>query len=488
MSLVIESKLLIDGELVPAEGGRTFVSVNPATQEVIGEAADATVADVQRAIAAARRAFDETDWSTNRELRSRCLRQLAAAMRDQIEDLRALTVAEVGVPVMMTSGPALEGPIELLEFYAALAETYDGTVDLGNRDAYGSAHHRWVEREPYGVVSAISAYNYPTQLNLAKLGPALAAGCTVVLKGAPDTPLITLALGRLIAEHTDIPPGVVSVLSSSEVETGVVMTTDPLVDMITFTGSTAVGSSIMAAAAPSLKKTFLELGGKSAFLVLDEPSLQMGAFMCAMGANSHAGQGCAITSRLVVPRELLDSAVAMAKEFFEGLQVGDPTDPATYVGPLINARQREKVDAMVQRAVADGATIVTGGKPASKETGFFYEPTVIVGADENSEIAQHEVFGPVLVILAHDGDDDAVRIANNSLYGLSGSVLCQDADRALAVARRVRTGTISVNGGMWHAPDAPFGGYKRSGIGRENGVAGLEEFLQTKLYAAPAQG
>jgi aldehyde dehydrogenase (NAD+) len=244
----------------------------------------------------------------------------------------------------------------------------------------------------------------------------------------------------------------------------------------------------VAAAAPSLKKTFLELGGKSAFLVLDEPSLQMGAFMCAMGANSHAGQGCAITSRLVVPRELLDTAVAMAKEFFEGLQVGDPTDPATYVGPLINARQREKVDAMVQRAVADGATIVTGGKPASKDTGFFYEPTVIVGADENSEIAQHEVFGPVLVILAHDGDDDAVRIANNSLYGLSGSVLCQDFDRALAVARRVRTGTISVNGGMWHAPDAPFGGYKRSGIGRENGVAGLEEFLQTKLYAAPAQG
>ena len=310
----------------------------------------------------------------------------------------------------------------------------------------------------------------------------------MVLKGAPDTPLITLALGRLIAEHTDIPAGVVSVLSSSEVETGVAMTTDPLVDMITFTGSTAVGSSIMAAASATLKKTFLELGGKSAFLVLDEPSLQMGAFMCAMGANSHAGQGCAITSRLVVPRELLDTAVGMAKEFFEGLQVGDPTDPATYVGPLINARQREKVDAMVQRAVADGATVVTGGKPAARDSGFFYEPTVIVGADENSEIAQHEVFGPVLVILAHDGDDDAVRIANNSLYGLSGSVLGQDADRALAVARRVRTGTISVNGGMWHAPDAPFGGYKRSGIGRENGVAGLEEFLQTKLYAAPAKG
>ena len=481
-----ENQLLIDGELVAATGDRTFTSRNPATEEVIGEAADATVADVVRAIRAARRAFDETGWSTDASFRAQCMRQLAQALRDNLEDLRTLTVSEVGVPIAMTAGPALEGPIGILDYYADLAESYDGTVDLGVAEAYGGMHHRWVEREPYGVVSAISAYNYPTQLNLAKLGPALAAGCTVVLKGAPDTPLITLALGRLIAEHTDIPGGVVNVLASSEIETGVVMTTDPNVDMVTFTGSTAVGKSIMAAASTTLKKVFLELGGKSAMVVLDEDNVDGGAFGCSMAANSHAGQGCAITSRLLVPRAHMDRAVKMATEIFESLGVGDPFDPANYVGPLISAKQRDKVQGMVDRAVDAGATIVTGGSSTQHEKGFFFQPTVIVGADENSEIAQDEVFGPVLVVLPHDGDDDAVRIANNSKYGLSGGILAADRERALGVARRIRTGTLSVNGGMWHAADAPFGGYKQSGIGRENGVAGLEEFLQTKLLAEPA--
>ena len=481
-----ENQLLIDGELVAATGDRTFTSRNPATEEVIGEAADATVADVERAIRAARRAFDETGWSTDASFRAQCMRQLAQALRENLEDLRTLTVSEVGVPIAMTAGPALEGPIGILDYYADLAESYDGTVDLGVAEAYGGMHHRWVEREPYGVVSAISAYNYPTQLNLAKLGPALAAGCTVVLKGAPDTPLITLALGRLIAEHTDIPGGVVNVLASSEIETGVVMTTDPNVDLVTFTGSTAVGKSIMAAASTTLKKVFLELGGKSAMVVLDEENVDGGAFGCSMAANSHAGQGCAITSRLLVPRAHMDRAVKMATEIFESLGVGDPFDTANYVGPLINAKQRDKVQGMVDRAVKTGATIVTGGSSTQHEKGFFFQPTVIVGADENSEIAQDEVFGPVLVVLPHDGDDDAVRIANNSKYGLSGGILAADRERALGVARRIRTGTLSVNGGMWHAADAPFGGYKQSGIGRENGVAGLEEFLQTKLLAEPA--
>ena len=481
-----ENQLLIDGELVAATGDRTFTSGNPATEEVIGEAADATVADVVRAIRAARRAFDETGWSTDACFRAQCMRQLAQALRENLEDLRTLTVSEVGVPIAMTAGPALEGPIGILDYYADLAESYDGTVDLGVAEAYGGMHHRWVEREPYGVVSAISAYNYPTQLNLAKLGPALAAGCTVVLKGAPDTPLITLALGRLIAEHTDIPGGVVNVLASGEIETGVVMTTDPNVDMVTFTGSTAVGKSIMAAASTTLKKVFLELGGKSAMVVLDEENVDGGAFGCSMAANSHAGQGCAITSRLLVPRAHMDRAVEMATEIFESLGVGDPFDTANYVGPLISAKQRDKVQGMVDRAVETGATIVTGGSSTQHEKGFFFQPTVIVGADENSEIAQDEVFGPVLVVLPHDGDDDAVRIANNSKYGLSGGILAADRERALGVARRIRTGTLSVNGGMWHAADAPFGGYKQSGIGRENGVAGLEEFLQTKLLAEPA--
>ena len=314
----------------------------------------------------------------------------------------------------------------------------------------------------------------------------MAAGCTVVLKGAPDTPLITLALGKLIAEQTDIPPGVISVLASSEESVGALMTTDPRVDMVTFTGSTPVGKAIMSAASATLKKCFLELGGKSAYLVLDDDVLPYAAMFCSFAAGSHAGQGCAITTRLVVPRAKLDEAVGLVSSTLQGLTVGDPTDPSMYMGPLISARQRRRVQDHVDRAVADGAMVVTGGKPpAGLDKGFFFEPTLIVGADENSAIAQDEVFGPVLVILPHDGDDDAVRIANNSVFGLSGAVHCSDRERALAVARRVRVGTLSINGGMYNAPNAPFGGYKQSGFGREMGLAGLEEFLQMKTFGEP---
>ncbi len=270
MALWHEPNLLIDGVLVPAEGGRVFDSINPATEEFVAQAADASVADAERAIGAARRAFDETSWSTDKDFRAHCLHQLVSALNDQVEEMRALTVAEVGAPISTTSGPHLQGAIGVLSYYAELAASFDGTLDLGAVETRGAMHHRWVEREAYGVVGAISAYNYPNQLNLAKLAPSLAAGCTVVLKGAPDTPLVTLALGKLIAEHTDIPAGVVNMLTSSEASVGAVLTTDPRVDMITFTGSTPVGRTIMAAASATLKKCFLELGGKSAYLVLDE--------------------------------------------------------------------------------------------------------------------------------------------------------------------------------------------------------------------------
>ncbi len=482
-----EPNLLIDGELVPATCGRRFESINPATEEVIGTSADATVADAERAVRAARRAFDTTTWSTDVVFRSHCLRQLAKALRDHVEPMRALTIAEVGVPISLTTGPALEGAIGVLEYYAELAANYSLTQDLGVAAARGGFHHRWVEKEAYGVVAAISAYNYPNQLNLAKIGPALAAGCTVVLKGAPDTPLVTLALGQLIAEYTDIPAGVINVLASSEASVGAVLTTDPLLDMVSFTGSTAVGRSIMAAAAPTLKKCFLELGGKSAYLVLDDAVVAHGAMFCSYAAASHAGQGCAITSRLVVPRARLDDAIGIVSKTFQGMKVGDPSDPSTYLGPLISARQRERVQAHVDRAVADGARVVVGGgPPAELERGFFFSPTLIVDADENSHVAQEEVFGPVLTIIPHDGDDDAVRIANNSIFGLSGAVHCSDRERAVAVGRRIRTGTLSINGGNFNTPDTPFGGYKQSGIGREMGVAGLEEFLEMKSFAEPA--
>jgi aldehyde dehydrogenase (NAD+) len=482
-----EEHLLIDGELVPAAAGKAYETISPSTEAVLGEAADASVDDARRAIAAARRAFDATAWSRDRALRTRGLRQLDEALRANVEALREIIVHEVGAPVSSTSGPQLEAPIDVVSWYADLVERYDWVEDLGERDTFAGRHHRWIEKEAAGVVSAITAYNYPIQLALAKLAPALAAGCTVVLKGAPDTPWAALALGKLVKEATDIPPGVVNVITSSDNAVGVELTTNPDVDVISFTGSTPVGRQIMAAASTTLKRVFLELGGKSAFVLLDDGDVNMASLFCSYAATSHSGQGCAITSRLVVPRNRMDEAVDVARTTLEGIPYGDPTDPANMMGPLISAKQREKVAGYVDRAIAEGAKAVVGGHaPEHLPRGFYYEPTLLVGVDENSAVAQDELFGPVLVVLPHDGDDDAVRVANNSIFGLSGSVMSADRDRALGVARRIRAGTMSVNGGVYYGPDAPFGGYKQSGIGREMGAAGLNEFLELKTFAEPA--
>jgi aldehyde dehydrogenase (NAD+) len=482
-----EEQLLIDGKLTPADGGATYENVEPATELVLGVAADASVDDARRAIEAARRAFDTTDWSRDHAFRVRCLRELHQALVDNFEPLSEILVHEVGAPVSSMTGPQLAGPTDVVGWYADLLDGYDFVEDLGERDTFAGRHHRWIEKEAAGVVGAIAAYNYPIQLALAKLAPALAAGCTVVLKGAPDTPWATLALGKLIADATDIPPGVVNVLTSTDNAVGAELTTHPAVDVVSFTGSTPVGRQIMAAASATVKRVFLELGGKSAFVLLDDGDAALAAMFCSYATISHSGQGCAITSRLVVPRDRYDEIVEMARETLAGVAYGDPTDPANMMGPLINARQREKVAGYVDRAVADGAKAVVGGRiPEHLPRGYFYEPTLLAGADENSAVAQDELFGPVLVVLAHDGDDDAVRIANNSIFGLSGAVVSADRGRALKVARGIRAGTMSVNGGLYYGPDAPFGGYKQSGIGREMGSAGLDEFLERKTLAEPA--
>lgn len=482
-----EEQLLIDGKLTSADGGATYENVNPATESVLGVAADATVDDARRAIGAARHAFDTAAWSRDHAFRVRCMRQLHQALLDNFEPLSEMLVQEVGAPVSSMSGPQLAGPIDVVGWYADLLEGYDFVEDLGERDTFAGRHHRWIEKEAAGVVGAIAAYNYPIQLALAKLAPALAAGCTVVLKGAPDTPWATLALGKLVAEATDIPAGVVNVLTSSDSAVGAELTTHPDIDVVSFTGSTPVGRQIMAAASATVKRVFLELGGKSAFVLLDDGDVALAAMFCSYATISHSGQGCAITSRLVVPRERYDEAVDLARTTLAGVAYGDPTDPANMMGPLINARQREKVAGYVDRAIADGAEAVVGGRiPGHLPRGYFYEPTLLVGADENSAVAQDELFGPVLVVLPHDGDDDAVRIANNSIFGLSGAVVSADRERALSVARGIRAGTMSVNGGLYYGPDAPFGGYKQSGIGREMGAAGLNEFLELKTLAEPA--
>jgi aldehyde dehydrogenase (NAD+) len=346
---------------------------------------------------------------------------------------------------------------------------------------------RWIRREPAGVVAAITPWNVPHQINLAKLGPALAAGNTVILKPAPDTPWCATVLGRLIAEETDIPGGVVTILTSSDAAFGARLVTDPRVDQVSFTGSTATGRTVMAQAAGTLKRVFLELGGKSAFVVLDDADLRGACAVAAFTVCVHAGQGCAITTRLLVPRRNFDEAVDGAVSALAKLPAGDPTDPGTICGPLINGRQRDRVEGYIRSARDEGGTIVAGGgRPADQTRGFFVEPTLITGIGNDSPVAREEIFGPVLVVLPHDGDDDALSIANDSPYGLSGSVWSGDRDRAMAVAGRMRTGTVGVNGGVWYSPDVPFGGYKQSGIGREMGVMGFEEYLETKVVAEPA--
>jgi aldehyde dehydrogenase (NAD+) len=477
------SELFIDGKLSSGNAG-TFPTINPATEEALGVAADADAEDMGRAVDAARHAFDDTDWSRNTELRVRCVRQLRDAMREHIEELRELTISEVGAPRMLTAGAQLEGPVGDLGFSADSAESYSWKQDLGEAAPMGIPTRRTIAREAVGVVGAITPWNFPHQINLAKLGPALAAGNTVILKPAPDTPWCAAVLGEIIAEHTDFPPGVINIVTSSDHSVGALLAKDPRVDMVSFTGSTATGRNVMADAAATIKKVFLELGGKSAFIVLDDADLAGACSVSAFTASMHAGQGCAITTRLVVPRARYDEAVAIAAGTMSSIKPGDPTEGGTVCGPVISARQRDRVQGYLDSAIAEGGTFACGGgRPADRATGFFIEPTVIAGLTNDARVAREEVFGPVLTVIAHDGDDDAVRIANDSPYGLSGTVFGGDPDRAAGVAARLRVGTVNVNGGVWYSADAPFGGYKQSGIGREMGLAGFEEYLETKVIA-----
>ena len=481
-----ESRLFIDGKLVAGSGG-TFETVNPATEEVLGVAANADEADMSTAIGAARTAFDETDWSTNTELRVRCLRQLREALQANLEDLRELTISEVGAPRMLTSGAQLEGPIDDLAFSADTAESYPWRTDLGYATPQGIPTNRVIAREAVGVVGAITPWNFPHQINLAKVGPALAAGNTLILKPAPDTPWMAAVLGEIIAEHTDFPAGVINIVTSDDHGVGALLSRDPRVDMVSFTGSTNTGRAVMTDSAVTIKKVFLELGGKSAFIVLDDADLGGACAMAAFTVAMHAGQGCAITTRLVVPRAKYDEAVEAAAATLGGIKPGDPNSKRTVCGPVISARQRDRIQGYLDSAIAEGGRFACGGgRPADLDTGFFIEPTVIAGLDNSAKVSREEIFGPVLTVIAHDGDDDAVRIANDSPYGLSGTVFGGDDDRAQAVASRLRVGTVNVNGGIWYSADAPFGGYKQSGVGREMGVAGFEEYLETKLIATLA--
>jgi aldehyde dehydrogenase (NAD+) len=481
-----ETRMLIDGRLVEARSGATFDNLNPASEEVLGVVANAGQADAELALAAARRAFDESEWAIDRDLRKQCLEQLHDALAAERELVRAEIVAEVGTPVGITGGLHVDAGLEEFRWVPEFMDEFIWERELAANGAPGAQSWRKVVKEPIGVVAAIVPWNVPLECSLMKLGPALATGNTVILKPAPDTPWNATRIGRLAAEQTDMPAGVLGVLTTDDNAVAEQLVTDPRTDMVSFTGSTAVGRRLMAAAADGLKRVFLELGGKSAHVVLEDADLEQCLAASAMAACRHAGQSCATLTRVLLPRSRYDEGLTIIDRHFEQIRYGDPNDPAVVQGPQINARQRERILGYIERGVNAGARLVRGGgRPEHLTRGFYVEPTLFADVDNTMEIAREEIFGPVLVVIPFNDDDDAVRIANDSPYGLSSAVSAGSEDRALAVARRLRAGTVSINGGVWLAPDSPFGGYKSSGLGRQNGIEGFEQYTETKTMAAP---
>jgi len=479
-----EVRMLIDGELVEAASGQRFDNVNPATEEVLGPVADAVAVDMQRAIAAARRAFDESDWSTNHALRKRCLEQLQEALESEREQLREELIAEVGTPRMVTYTAQLDSPLEdAFKYPAKLIDEFPWERELPDGNMMGLISRRAVWKEPVGVVGAIVPWNFPFEVTSNKIGQILATGNTTVLKPAPDTPWNATRLGRLVAEHTDIPPGVFNVVTSSDHLVGEELTLSPLVDMISFTGSTAIGMRIMEKGAATLKRVFLELGGKSAMIVLDDADfasvVPFGSMVCM-----HGGQGCAMQTRMLLPRSRYEEGVELITQGMSSVTYGDPNDPSVIMGPLISQKQRDRVLGYIEKGQQEGAKLVLGGgRPSHLPKGWYVEPTLFVEVDNSMTIAQEEIFGPVLSVIPYEDEGDAVRIANESHYGLSGGVFSGSEERATAVARRIRTGSIGINGGVWYGADSPYGGYKTSGVGRQNGIEGFEQYLETKAVA-----
>jgi acyl-CoA reductase-like NAD-dependent aldehyde dehydrogenase len=482
-SLIDSYDVYIDGHWVKPENGR-YDDINPATEAVIATAPDPSPAQVDSAIAAARATFDAGPWAeAGPEQRAGWLNQLGEALLAHADAFFELAQLEWGCTgnerVIHVEGPAFSA------LQAAELATHPVEEQI---EAYGAAGAAVLRYEPLGVVSILTPWNFPHTLNVMKVCAALAAGNTVVLKPSPLAPLAGLALARIIDEHTDIPSGVVNVVTPSDIESSKMLTVDPRIDMVSFTGSSAVGREVMTAAGGTMKRLLLECGGKSASIVLDDitPSDEMLQRMLFESCSFHAGQACILHSRLLLPESIHDEVVDRLVALARAVKVGDPTDPDVQMGPLISAAQFKRVQAHVNRALDDGAKVVTGGgRPAGLDTGFYFEPTILTEVTPDATIAQEEVFGPVLSVLRYTDDDDAVRIANNSQYGLSGAVWGTDVDRAVAVARRVRTGQIAVNG--FGPGGAPFGGFNQSGFGRESGgIMGIRQYMEPKAMGLPA--
>jgi aldehyde dehydrogenase (NAD+) len=481
-----DERMLIDGELQETASGAKFDVINPATEEVAGQATDGVVADMERAVGAARRAFDTTDWKRDVEFRYHCLIQLRDALVEEKERLRRIIVTEVGTPIATTDSIQLEFPITEAGHWPEYGRNFSYLRETGVHESVVGNARRMQQYDPIGVVGAITPWNCPMYLNIAESVPALMAGNAVVLKPAQLTPWSGSELGRIVAEKTDIPAGIFNVVISNANEVGAALTADPRVDMITFTGSTATGRRVLAATAPTIKKVFLELGGKSTHIILDDADFSLYLPMAAAAACAMSGQSCTLPSRILLPRSRYAEGLEILKASMEAFPYGDPWDPNVFQGPSISETQRQKVLGLIQSGVNSGATLITGGGiPAHLPKGYFIEPTLLSDVDPNSQVAQEEIFGPVITVTPYDTEQEAIDISNNTIYGLSGEVSSGDEARALRVALQMRTGTMTINGGSYFGLTSPLGGYKQSGLGRRNGENGFEEYLEIKTIGLP---
>jgi len=474
----IRDKLFIDGAWAAPRGRGTIDVVNPATEEVIGRVPEGTADDIEAAVKAARAAFDA--WAARAPAeRGALLQKIHEGLKARSEEIGKVIAGEVGMPVKLATRIQAGSPTYIFGMYARMAASF-----AFETRAEGSI----VLREPVGVVGAITPWNYPLHQIAAKVAPALAAGCTVVLKPSEVAPLNAFILAE-VAAAAGLPAGVLNIVTGYGAVAGEALARHPDVDMISFTGSTRAGKRVSELAAQTVKRVALELGGKSAAIVLDDADLAAAVKGTVNACYLNSGQTCSAHTRLLVPEAKYEDAARLAVEAAQGFSLGDPLVGAAKLGPLTSAAQRERVRGYIKKGIAEGAALLTGGAepPDGLAKGFYVRPTVFGRVDPRSTIAQEEIFGPVLAIITYKDEDDAVRIANDTAYGLAGAVWSGSSARALAVAKRLRTGQVDINGAPFNVM-APFGGYKQSGHGRELGREGLEEFLEYKAVQIRPEG
>ncbi|MGE2728399.1 aldehyde dehydrogenase family protein [Mycolicibacterium vaccae] len=465
------TQLFIDGEWVSPAGTSVIEVINPATEQVLGTVPNGTEADVDAAVAAARRAFDPLISVAERRAR---VDAVIAAMEKRLPDIAETITSEMGAPIRIAQTVQTQVPLAVARAVSDVLARFEFEERIGNS---------LVVREPYGVVAAITPWNYPLYQVVAKVIPAIAAGCTVVLKPSNEAPLSVFEFVEALAE-AGLPPGVVNLVSGPGRVIGERMAAHPDVDFVSFTGSTGVGSRVGELAGTTIKKVALELGGKSANVILDGANLAAAVKVGVGNAFLNGGQTCMAWTRMLVPQARYGEALEIVESAVAKYTVGDPWDPATRIGPSASAGQYWTVLGFIERAQADGARLLTGGPQKVSDTGYYVAPTVFADVDPNSELGQEEVFGPVLAVIPFRDTEEALAIANGTPYGLSGAVWAGDDDTAIAFARQVQTGQLDINGGQYN-PAAPFGGYKKSGIGRELGRFGFEEYLQVKSLQLP---